>query len=341
MATMALAVVAPDKWRGSASATEVAHAIAAGATQAGWDVDVAPVSDGGEGFASAMGGSARKLRVHGPLGQPVAAVWRQLERGVAVVEMAEASGLILAGGSAGNDPIAATTYGTGELIAAAVRDGARRVLVGAGGSASTDGGWAALKALEPHARLGGIELIVGCDVRTLFLDAATEFAPQKGATPVQVELLSRRLARLAQLYEDRFGVDVRPLCGSGAAGGLAGGLAAIGAELVSGFALVAERIRLAERIAEADLVITGEGMVDAQSFRGKVVGQVLQLARLSRTPVLILAGEVSTAAPPASAAETDLMGCFSLVSEMGEERAWRDTLPALSELAATVLRAYH
>src|SRR5690606_17500378 len=149
-----------------------------------------------------------------------------------VIEMAEASGLLLAGGRDGNDAVAASTAGTGELIVAALDAGARRIVVGVGGSATTDGGLAALRALHPLGRLKGVELLVACDVRTTFVDAAEVFAPQKGASPAQVALLRRRLERLAQVYLDEHGVDVTELAGAGAAGGLAGGLAAAGARLV-------------------------------------------------------------------------------------------------------------
>src|SRR5690606_33658539 len=153
------------------------------------------------------------------------------------------------------DPIGATTAGTGELVAEAVEAGARRVIVTLGGSATTDGGYGALEALEPVQRLRGVRLEVACDVRTRFLDAAAVFAPQKGATPAQVKLLQGRLHRLAQVYRERFGVDVTELEGGGAAGGLAGGLAAVGAELRGGFDLVAEELDLAERLVDADLVV--------------------------------------------------------------------------------------
>ena len=219
----------------------------------------------------------------GPLGEPVEAGWR-LDRRRAVIEMAQASGLDLAGGAEGNDPVAATTAGTGELIAEAVEAGARRVLVAVGGSATTDGGLGALRGLYPLQRLRGIELVVACDVRTGFVDAAERFAPQKGATEAQVRLLRGRLERLAEVYLSDHGVDVRDLEGAGAAGGLAGGLAAVGAELASGFEVVAEEIELFDRMEHADLVITGEGFIDAESFDGKVVGGVVDLAAAARRP---------------------------------------------------------
>jgi glycerate kinase len=322
-------VAAPDKWRGSATASEVAATIAATATALGWSADAAPVSDGGEGFAAVLGGRPHFLRVQGPLGSPVDAPWYLLDDGVtASVEMALASGLDLAGGAEHNDPVRATTIGTGQLIAAAVKAGVRQVLVGMGGSATTDGGWGALEALEPHSRLAGIDLQVACDVTTRFLDAAAVFSPQKGASASEVELLTRRLERLAQLYEERFTIDVRGLEGSGAAGGLAGGLAAAGGTLSSGFDLVADRIELAERIEGADLVITGEGLLDEESFHGKAVGGVVALAAEAGVPVVILAGD---------AFGDHEVPYRTLVSSVGAERAWADPLGALGELVAEVL----
>jgi glycerate kinase len=322
-------LIAPDKWRGSATAGEVAAAIDRAATAAGWTTDAAPVSDGGEGFVAALGGRPTPCRVHGPLGDQVDAAWYLLDDGVtASIEMALASGLELAGGPQHNDPIRASTAGTGELIAAAVKAGVRQVLVGMGGSATTDGGWGALEALEPHSRLRGVNLQVACDVTTRFVDAAVTFSPQKGASPAEVELLTRRLERLAQVYEERFGVDVRALEGSGAAGGLAGGLAALGATLSSGFDLVADRIELFERMEQADLVITGEGLLDEESFHGKAVGGVAALAREVGVPVVILAGDaVGEYAIP----HRTLVGTF------GEQRAWTDTFGALGELVREVL----
>jgi len=284
-------IAAPDKFRGTATAAEVAGAVARAAAVAGWTCDEVPMADGGEGTLEVLGGANRTALVTGPLGDPVEAGWR-LHRATAVVEMAGASGLSLVGGAEGNDPVAAATSGTGELIAAAVDAGARRVIVGVGGSATTDGGLGALRALYPPQRLRGIELVVACDVRTAFVDAAEVFAPQKGATPAQVELLRRRLERLAQVYREDYGIDVTGLPGSGAAGGLAGGLAALGADLVAGFDLVADELELYGHIEGADLVITGEGFLDEQSFDGKVVGGVAQLAAEAGVPVLAVAGEV-------------------------------------------------
>jgi glycerate kinase len=252
--------------------------------------------------------------------------------------MARASGLSLVGGPEGNDPLRASTAGTGELIAAALDAGATRVLVGAGGSATTDGGLAALTALNPRRRLhAGLELVVACDVETLFVDAAEVFAPQKGATPAQVALLRRRLERLAQIYLRDYGIDVRDEPGSGAAGGLAGGLAAAGAVLVNGFDVVAEAVGLAERIAAADLVVTGEGLLDAESFEGKAVGGVVAMATAAGVPVLIVAGDVV-----ADELDPDLgpsVEVVSLVARFGLARALADVGGCVEEVVGTHLRA--
>lgn len=299
---------------------------AAGA--AGWTCDVVPMADGGEGILEALGGSVRRARVRGPLGEAVEAEWR-LQGRTAVVETAQAAGLDLLGGAEWNDPMRASTAGVGDLINAAVAAGARKVIVGVGGSATTDGGLACLTALEPHARLRGVELVVACDVTTTFVDAAEHFAPQKGATAAQVALLRRRLERLAQVYEDDYGIDVRTLPGSGAAGGLAGGLAALGATLVPGFDVVADAVGLAERIEAADLVVTGEGFVDEHSFEGKVVGGVLDLAAEAGVPVLVVAGQVFERAAEAT--------FVSLVERFGEERAMAEAAACVEDAVAAYL----
>jgi glycerate kinase len=324
-------VAAPDKFRGTASAQQVAEAMARAARKAGWTVDLAPVSDGGEGFCSVLGGRARHVTVRGPLGEPVEAAWYELDENTAALESAMSSGLALAGGPERNDPVRADTAGVGELIAAAVKAGARRLLIGMGGSATTDGGWGALEVLEPHSRLSGVQMTVACDVTTRFTDAAATFAPQKGASATQVELLARRLERLAQVYLQRFGVDVQAIEGSGAAGGLAGGLAALGATLVSGFEVVADRIDLAERIESADLVLTGEGYLDEESFNGKAVGGVIGLAKELGVPAVVIAGDADEPVSGSALVET-------LVGSFGEERAFNETLASVSDVVGRVLK---
>jgi glycerate kinase len=307
-------VIAPDKFKGTTTARAVARAIADRLWEMGHDTVELPMADGGEGFLEVLGGANRTSTVTGPLGELVEAGWR-LSKRVAVIEMATASGLHLIGGAEHNDPVAATTAGTGELIEVAVESGARRVLLGVGGSATTDGGLGALQALHPPQRLRGIEVIVACDVRTRFGEAATVFGPQKGATPAQVELLRRRLERLAQVFLAESGVDVEALEGSGAAGGLAGGLATVGATLVSGFDVVSEEVGLDEELESADLVVTGEGFLDEESFDGKVVGGVAALAAALDVPCLAVVGEVVEPLPDLPAGLT----VVSLTERFGAE----------------------
>ncbi len=324
-------MVAPDKFRGSARAPEIAAAMAAAARRVGWDCTEVPLADGGEGLLEVFGGPNRSTVVSGPLGDPIEAPWR-LDGRTAYIEMALASGLALVGGPEGNDALGASTYGTGELVDAAIERGARRVVVGMGGSATTDGGLGALRALYPVHRLRGIEVVVACDVRTRFVDAAEVFAPQKGASEREVELLRRRLERLAQVYLAEYGVDVTDLAGAGAAGGLAGGLAAVGAELVPGFELVAEELDLAGAADGADLLLTGEGTVDGQSFEGKVVGGVVDLGEELGVPVLVVAGQVADVAGHATV--------VSLSERYGVERSMAETRALVTEVTAELLARY-
>jgi len=292
---VARAIVCPDKFRGTLTAADAARAMAAGLTRAGFDdVKELPMADGGEGtldtLLAARGGSRRAGRVTGPLGDPVDAQWGVLPGGTAVIEMARASGLALVGRH--NDPLRASTRGTGELIRTARAQGSARVLVAVGGSATTDGGLAAIEALGWS--LQGMKVTVACDVETSFLDAARVYGPQKGASEAQVALLTRRLQTLAEQYRTRTGVDVTSLLGAGAAGGLAGGLAAIGAELVPGFDAVAEAVGLEDAFEDADLALTGEGKLDQSSLAGKVVGGVLAWAAELDVPrVAIIVGQAA------------------------------------------------
>ncbi|MCB0971559.1 MAG: glycerate kinase, partial [Acidimicrobiales bacterium] len=198
------------------------------------------------------------------------------------------------------------------------------------GSATTDGGLAAVRALAPAARLAGVELVAAVDVWCPFVAAAERFGPQKGATANQVELLARRLERLVQVYRDEFDVDVSSLAGAGAAGGLAGGLAAVGATITSGFELIADELDLAGQVEAADLVVTGEGFVDEGSFDGKVVGGMVELAAEFDVPVLVVAGEVFDGVD-------DRVATVSLVERFGRERAMSDTAACIAEAVAAHL----
>ena len=321
-------LAAPDSFGGTLAAVEAAAAIAAGAAAAGWAPRVLPLADGGEGTLDVLGGANRTSLVTGPLGELVEAGWR-LEDRVAIVEAARAAGLALAGGPQRNDPVRATTRGVGELIAAALDEGAERVVVAVGGSATTDGGLGAVEALRRRLPLPAA-LVVACDVETRFLDAAAVFAPQKGARAEQVRVLEDRLAHIAERYVSEFGVDVTALPLAGAAGGLAGALAAFGAELVPGFALVADLVGLDEALTEVELVVTGEGRLDATSFLGKVVGGVLERALERGTPAAVVAGAVAAPLPLGVQA-------WSLDDRFGAEQARLAPADCIAELLGAEL----
>ena len=337
-----IVLAAPDAFKGTAAAAAVAEAVAEAARGAGWGARTLPLSDGGEGFAdvvaAARGGGGpqsgtwRRRQVTGPLGRPVTARW-WLAGTEAVVESAAASGLPLAGGPEANDPVGATTRGTGELVVEALAAGARRVLVGVGGSATTDGGRGAVQAIEEAGGLGGADVVVACDVETRFVDAAARFGPQKGATPSQVAELTAALTAYAAELLGRYGVDVTAPPGAGAAGGLAGGLFALGARLLPGFEVVADAVGLAGAMEACDLVVTGEGRLDATSWHGKVVGGVLGHAARAGRPVLVVAGAVG----PGGLDGVGPGAVRSLSEQCGPDRALADPAGCVAQVVAAYL----
>lgn len=329
-------LAASDKFKGTASAADVCAAIGHACWDLGLDCTELPLADGGEGTLEILGGTNMHTWVTGPLGDPVLAHWR-FSRGTAVIEMARASGLTLVGGSSKNDALAASTQGTGELIDSALDLGAKKIIVCLGGSATTDGGYGALRAISAPARLKAVEFIVACDVETPFLDAARVFAPQKGATPAQVAFLSGRLERLADTYRGEYGVDVTTLTGAGAAGGLAGGLAALGARLVPGFDVVAEETNFDEAIEACDVVVTGEGLLDDTSFAGKVVGEVSTWAASLGKPVHAIVGSVDPRLEPGL---IDAIDVVDLSARFTRERSMREPLKCVEDAAREMLRRW-
>src|SRR5215210_344378 len=266
-------LVAPDSFKGTFRASQVAAAIGRGLERAGLEPpDLCPVADGGEGTAEvlvlALGGRTEGAEATDPLGRRITAGFALIEDGAtAIVEVAAASGL---GRVAEHerDAEAATSRGTGELVVAAVAAGAGVVLVAAGGSATTDGGAGAVDAIQEGGGLGGARLVVLCDVRTPFERAPSVFAPQKGADPAAVARLEQRLQALA----DGWPRDPRGRPMTGAAGGLAGGLwAACGAILAPGAPFVLEALNFDARLRAARAVIVGEGRLDEQTLQGKIV----------------------------------------------------------------------
>jgi len=274
--TAAAVLVAPDDFKGTLDAAEVASAMAKGLRAGGLEAEELPVADGGGGtmdvLVRARGGERRQTTVADPLGRAVEAEFGLLDEGrLAVVEMAQASGLWRVAEDE-RDAWSATTRGTGELIAAAVDAGAREVIVAVGGSATTDGGAGALAALtDAGFEHGAVTLEVACDVRTAWEDAPRVYGPQKGADPALVTRLERRLHELAATAPR----DPRGVPMTGAAGGLAGGLwAHFGARLVPGAPYVLDAIGFDARMRAARFVVTGEGRLDEQTLSGKAVGEV-------------------------------------------------------------------
>jgi glycerate 2-kinase len=285
-------LVAPDSFKGTFAAPAVAAAIGRGLERAGYPPpDLCPVADGGEGTMAALlttlGGTTAGAEVSDPLGRPVRAGFALIEDGsTAIVEVAEASGLGRVA-EAERDAEAASSRGTGELVVAAVEAGAQVVLVAAGGSATTDGGRGAVEAIADAGGLNGARLVVLCDVRTPFEDAARVFAPQKGADAAAVKRLTKRLDRLA----GRSPRDPRGVAMTGAAGGLAGGLwAHFGAVLEPGATFVLEALDYDARMRAAAAVIVGEGRLDRTSLEGKALGEAATRARQAGVPCFAIVG---------------------------------------------------
>ncbi|MFT4201990.1 glycerate kinase [Gordonia sp. (in: high G+C Gram-positive bacteria)] len=334
-------VVAPDGFGSTLSAARAAAAIGRGWSSArpGDEVIGKPQSDGGPGFLDCLAdvGEERSAVVRSPLGESVSARWR-VDGGTAYLECAQACGLHLVATPDPLTAVAAKSAGVGDLIAAAlVEPGVRRLVVGLGGSATTDGGRGMLDALgggTSAARLlSGIDVVAATDVDNPLTGprgAAQVFAPQKGADPAAVEELAARLRRYGADLDGLAGRPVSAEPGAGAAGGIGAALLAVGARRVSGAGLVAEATGLPAAVREADLVITGEGRLDEQTAGGKVVAGVAALA--TGIPVLALVGECALADPRS----LGLTAAHSLIDHVGRDRALGDAESALESMAARV-----
>ncbi len=370
-------VLAPNAFKGSLSPVEAARAMAEGARAAAPRAEIvrAPVADGGDGFAEvvcrSLGGRMLTAEVTGPRRRPVEARWCHVPSlGLAALEMAQASGIALLPDEL-RDPALTTTLGTGELIARALDAGCTRIVVGIGGSATVDGGTGAAAALgvrfldagggdvepvggelvriarvdvsglDPRLAAAGIE--VACDAANPLLGAkgaARVYAPQKGATPGQVELLEAGLAGLAEVIERDLGTDVTELAGAGAAGGLGAGMAAfLGARLRSGAELVLDLVRLDEALRGADLVITGEGKLDRQTAFGKAPRAVAAHARRLGVVCYAVAGALEATADELRAMGID--AAFALTSDtVSIEESMRRAGELLRETTAQAVRRF-
>ncbi len=320
-------LIAPDKFKGSLSAGAAAEAIRQGMVRVfpEAEYDLAPIADGGEGtadiFCEALGGIPVTTPAHDALGRPIEASFVEFPgKHLALVEMSEASGLWRLN-PVELDPLQASTFGTGELMVRALERGARMLYLALGGSATNDAGvgmaralgwdfldddgrsvppvpaeFSRIRRLRPPARPFGAEVIALCDVQNPLLGptgATHMFGPQKGATPAMLPQLESALAHIADLCRDQLGCDFRDAPGAGATGGLAFGLMTFcGGRLEKGFAAVSRLLGLESRVAEADLVVTGEGRIDAQTEHGKGPAEVARMARTCGRPVVALAGRV-------------------------------------------------
>ncbi|MDF2628022.1 MAG: Glycerate kinase [Symbiobacteriaceae bacterium] len=321
-------IIAPDSYKGCMTAAEVAEAMGRGARRVfpQAELDLVPMADGGEGTVQAMvdatGGRLIQATVTGPLGEPVTATFGLMGDGeTAVIEMAQASGLPLVPADRRN-PLLTTTYGTGELIRLALEQGARRLIIGIGGSATNDGGAGMAQALGarlldaaghdlPHgggalanldridisgldARLKNFAITVACDVdnpMTGERGAAAVFGPQKGATPEMVATLDQNLQHFAAIIRRDLGQDVEQVPGAGAAGGLGAGLMAfLGATLRRGVEIVVDAVGLTGRCEGSAMVLTGEGGTDFQTVRGKTPMGVARAAKVHGVPVICISG---------------------------------------------------
>ncbi len=305
-------LLCPASLKGVLSAREAAAALARGARASGSDPIELPVADGGEGTVDALhvalGGEWREAVVSDPLGRPVSARWLLLPDGRAVVEAASAIGLPLLAESE-RDPLSASSRGLGELVLAALRDGASGLVVGLGGSATVDGG----AGMREVVRELPVPTTVLCDVRTELADAARLFGPQKGASAQDVLILERRLAAMTEL------APYAALPGSGAAGGLGAAFAALGAELVPGATAVLELVGFDERIAGCDLAITGEGQVDRTTMEGKAPGVVATRCAAADVRCVVFGGRV-----------TDELPGVETIPLSGDPSRARDDLEALA-----------
>jgi len=367
-------VVAPDKFAGTLTAEQAARAIEAGLLRARPDAEVVrvPVGDGGAGTLAAVlaaGFERVPLSVTGPTGEPVAAAIA-VRGDEAFVEMAEASGLArLPGGVF--DPLGASTYGTGELVRAALDRGARRIVLGIGGSATSDGGagmaaalgvrfldadgaplppggaallrLASIDAAGLDPRVAAVKVTLASDVDNPLVGpdgAAAVYGPQKGAGPDQVLLLDSALRRYARVLAAELGLDLAATPGAGAAGGLgAGAIAFLGSRVRPGIELVLDLVGFGAALAGAGLVVTGEGKLDAQSLRGKAPLGVARAATAEGVPVVALAGVVEVARRELRAAGFEEAHALTEL-EPDEERCRAEARPLLERLAERVGRAW-
>ncbi|QCQ91544.1 glycerate kinase family protein [Rhodococcus sp. SGAir0479] len=340
-------LIAPDSFGETLTAVQAADAMAAGwrSVRPADDIVRAPQSDGGPAFVDVISGTVggrRASRVAGPLDAETVARW-VLADGTAYIESAQAVGLGLLGGPPNPDTaLRAHSRGVGQLLAAAVAAGARRIVVGLGGSCCTDGGRGLVAALggldRARSRLAGVEVVAATDVEHPLLGehgAARVFGPQKGADADAVAVLEQRNVAWAAELAAAAGRDVADLAGAGAAGGLGAALLALGGVRASGAAVVAEVTDQARQVAAAQLVLTGEGKFDHQSLRGKLVTSLARVAAEAGVPIVLVAGQI--AVDREAVHDAGIAAAFSIAESAGSvERAMAEAASELETLTARV-----
>ena len=367
----------PDSFKGTMSSEEICSIMDKAIKTHYPDAEVKqiPVADGGEGsvdaFLQALGGEKRSLTVQGPFGKPMESFYGVVKKNTAIVEMAACAGLPLVGDDL--FPDRTTTYGVGELILAAAKSGCKEIIVGLGGSATNDGGCGAAAAcgvvfkdkdgskfiptggtLNKVASidcsgldktLEGVSITTMCDIDNPFYGtkgAAYIFGPQKGADPEMVKVLNANLESLAEVIKRDCSLDVQSIPGSGAAGGMGGGMAAFfGSTLQMGIETVLDTINFGKLLEKADLVLTGEGKIDSQSLRGKVVIGVARRAKKANVPVVAIVGDISDDIE--GAYEEGVSGIFSINRlavdfKIAKKRAYKDMELTVDNLMRFVKR---
>jgi len=369
-------LIAPDSFKGSLTALEAAEAVERGIKNfdAGIETIKIPLADGGEGTMQALvdtvGGKINSVEVNDPLGRKISANYGLLDNGTAVIEMAEASGITLLSTEEQN-PLLTTTFGTGELIADAVKKGAEKLIVAIGGSATNDAGVGLAQALGGHfldqegkeidfggknlskiknidltelkENLKGIKIITACDVDNPFYGengAAYVYAPQKGADKKMVEILDENMKKFADVIKNELECDVQKISGSGAAGGLGGGLAAfMNAKLKPGIEIVLDTVNFDSYLSDADLLITGEGKIDSQTIFGKAAYGAAKRANKSGVNVIAAAGSLGEGYKELN--QRGISAVFSILKEpISLKNAVEQADILLEEAAEQIIRFY-
>ncbi|RCW46352.1 MULTISPECIES: glycerate kinase [unclassified Halanaerobium] len=369
-------LIAPDSFKGSLTALEAASAVEKGIKNFDMNIETQkiPLADGGEGTIQALidftGGRKISKKVHDPLGRIIEAEYALLDDGTAVIEMAEASGLTLLSPEERN-PLVTTTYGTGELIADALNEGAKKLIIAIGGSATNDAGVGLAQALGAHffdknaeeisfggenlskikeidlsklkETLKGVEVITACDVDNPFYGengAAYVYAPQKGADAEMVKILDKNLKHFAGLIKREFNIDLQKIPGTGAAGGLGGGLITfLNSELKSGIEIVLDKVGFDNYLKNVDLLITGEGMIDSQTVSGKAAAGAASRAKKHNIDVIAVAGSLAEGYKKVNKSGIDAV--FSILkSPITLEEAMQSGDILLEELTEQIIRLY-